>query len=144
MLQGNYMSQTIAICIYDPGETLSVVCLYLRQFAFPITPLLPLPCKCNSCSRPVGDVSDIQRLAQGEAQLTGRIQGSQTRLLPTRFVTRDPKKSALQGPSTRNREPRCLSPLTRFVSRIGVGAFGGWVSCRDVVCVEGYYEQVWI
>lgn len=86
------MSQTIAICIYDPGETLPVVCLYLRQFAFPITPLLPLPCKCNSCSRPVGDVSDIQCLAQGEAQLTGRIQGSQTRLLPTRFVMRDPKK----------------------------------------------------
>lgn len=36
ILQGNYMSQTTAIGICDPGEALSPrLCLYLNQLAFP-------------------------------------------------------------------------------------------------------------
>lgn len=90
------MSQTIAICVCDPEEALSVVCLYLCQFAFPITPLCHCPANVihapNQSVRPWLPLTPSV-LRKGErGQLTGRIQGSQTRLLPTCFAMRDPEK----------------------------------------------------
>lgn len=90
------MSQTIAICVCDPEEALSVVCLYLCQFAFPIIPLCH--CPANVIHAPSQSVRPWLPLTpsvlrKGErGQLTGRIQGSQTRLLPTCFAMRDPEK----------------------------------------------------
>lgn len=89
---------------------LSVVCLYLCQFAFPITPLLPSPCKYNSRSQPVREAtaaSDIQRLAQGGA---GPADGADSGKSDTRtanlFRNERPQENALQGASTKTRELR--------------------------------------
>ena len=89
--------------------------------------------------------SDTQRLAQGGVGPADRVDsGKSDTVTANLFCNERPQENALQGTSTRNCELRCLSPLTQFVSQPGVGAFGGWVSCREVACVEGYYEQVQI
>lgn len=126
------MSQTIAICICDPGEALSPrLRLYLHQLAFPTTPLLPMPYKCSSCSWPICMALAPCILCKEDGTAGPMAAGKLACLLPAHFATAGPRKS-LVGPIYLSVGLCLLLPLQQFVPQLG-----GCCGCQGRVLWEG-------
>lgn len=132
MLQRNYMSQTIAECIYDIGGT---VCLSSVLIIIPNSPFAIVPQKSLAVPSSVGPwlpLASCVWCKEEQGQLTLQIQGSQTRLPPTCFVMGHPRKCFAEGVWEKSRAVLCLA--TQVVPSLGQGLLEAGILSRWDLC----------